>query len=405
MKSWIEISAGALRANFRAVQAVAGPRFAMLVVIKADAYGHGAELCAPVLVEAGAEWLGVGDLEEGLRVRSALARAGLGERGPRLLVMCGFEPEDAPAIVEAGLIPVVWTAEHVDALQRAAEAAGDRVRVRVHVEVDTGMARQGARPGAELAAVLARLARADRVRWEGLFSHLSSSEIVDSTRTREQEALFWQAIEQAYDQPLPPEYLHLGNSSAVDEGTTINSMRRAYRAGGLLVRPGLALYGYALELDSEGLAAGTGYASVRDAGDAMPGMLGEALRPVATWKTRVIGLRKIAAGDTVGYGATFVAGRPMRLALLPVGYADGFRREASSGVGDGWVVIGGQRAPVVGRVSMNLTVVDVTGNAGVCVGDEVVLLGEGVTAEDHARWCGTISYEILCGMRGHRRLV
>jgi len=132
------------------------------------------------------------------------------------------------------------------------------------------------------------------------------------------------------------------------------------------------------------------------------------------WKTRVIGLREIEAGATVGYGATFTAQRPMRLALLPVGYADGFRREASSspqpatapsgdpdsGVGDGWVMIAGQRARVVGRVSMNLTTVDVTGIAGVDVGDEVVLLGEGVSAQDHARWCGTIAYEILCGVRG-----
>jgi alanine racemase len=111
------------------------------------------------------------------------------------------------------------------------------------------------------------------------------------------------------------------------------------------------------------------------------------------------------AGETVGYGATFVAERAMRLALLPVGYADGFRREASSGIGDGWVMIAGQRAPVVGRVSMNLTVVDVTAISDVSVGTEVVLLGEGVSAEDHARWCGTIPYEILCGIRAQARLV
>jgi alanine racemase len=126
------------------------------------------------------------------------------------------------------------------------------------------------------------------------------------------------------------------------------------------------------------------------------------LLPVATWKTRVIDLREIGPGETVGYGATFVSERPMRLALLPVGYADGFRREASSGVGDGWVMIAGQRAPVVGRVSMNLTVVDVTAHEAVRVGDPVVLLGEGVTAEDLAGWCRTIPYEILCGMQGRQ---
>ncbi|HLI76700.1 MAG TPA: alanine racemase C-terminal domain-containing protein, partial [Acidobacteriaceae bacterium] len=114
----------------------------------------------------------------------------------------------------------------------------------------------------------------------------------------------------------------------------------------------------------------------------------------------------LVPGETVGYGATFTAAVPMRVALLPVGYADGFRREASSGLGSGWVVIDGQRAPVLGRVSMNLTVVDVTAHtAPSAIGDEATLLGPGVTAHDHAAWCGTIPYEILCAMRGHRRLV
>ena len=125
------------------------------------------------------------------------------------------------------------------------------------------------------------------------------------------------------------------------------------------------------------------------------------MKPVLTWKTRVIGLREIGVGETVGYGATFTAKSLMSLALLPVGYADGLRRGASSGVGDGWVMVGGRRAAVVGRVSMNLVVVDVTDMAGVAVGDEVVVLGEGVTADDHARWSGTISYEILCGIRAN----
>ena len=151
-----------------------------------------------------------------------------------------------------------------------------------------------------------------------------------------------------------------------------------------MVRPGLALYGHCLPLDT---------------GDV--GELGGRVKPVLTWKTRVIGLREIGAGESVGYGATFVAKSLMRLGLLPVGYADGFRREASSGMGVGWVLIAGRRAPVVGRVSMNLTVVDVTDIAGVAVGDEVVLLGEGVSAEDHARWSGTIPYDILCGIRAH----
>ena len=128
-------------------------------------------------------------------------------------------------------------------------------------------------------------------------------------------------------------------------------------------------------------------------------MLATKLKPALTWKTHVTGLREIEKGTAVGYGATFTAQRRMRIALIPVGYADGFRRAASSGVGNGWVMIAGKKAKVVGRVSMNLTTVDVTGIEGVSVGSEVVLLGEGVSAEDHARWAGTIAYDILCGIK------
>ena len=162
----------------------------------------------------------------------------------------------------------------------------------------------------------------------------------------------------------------------------------------MLVRPGLAIYGYCLPMEDERGAA------IDDAGE-----LCAQLEPVLAWKTRILATREIAAGQTVGYGATFVSGHPMRLALLPVGYADGFRREASSSAGGGWVIIACNRAPVVGRVSMNLTVVDVTEIAEADEGVEVTLLGDGVSAADHAQWCGTIPYEILCGIRAHRRLV
>jgi alanine racemase len=159
-----------------------------------------------------------------------------------------------------------------------------------------------------------------------------------------------------------------------------------------MVRAGLGLYGYLLPIEGvAGMAAeGVG-----------PERVGSAVRPVMAWKTRVIGVREVEAGSTVGYNGTFVAERRMRLALLPVGYADGLRRELSATKQrpGGWVVVRGQRAAVIGRVSMNLTVVDVTDIDGVAVGDEVVLLGDGVTAEDHARLAGTIAYEVLCGVR------
>lgn len=396
MKSWIEISELRLRNNVSAIRAAAGESADVLAVIKADGYGHGAELIAPVLADAGVKWLGVDDVDEGARVRSAL-----GNHDAHLMVMCGMEPGDADRIVEHRLTPVVWTPSHVEALEAAADRAGRRLSV--HLEIDSGMARQGAAPGAELERVVASLRSAKWLRLQGVFSHLSSSEVREGKQTaaqleRLEEAL--DAICSGGDDLLLPECLHLANSSALDEGSTMEWLQRtAGKIGAsVLVRPGLAVYGYCLQIENEN--GGGLLRSPRETGE-----LCHQVQPVLTWKTRVIGTREIAPGQTVGYGATFIADRPMRLALLPIGYADGFRREASSGIGNGWVMIAGRRAPVVGRVSMNLTVVDVTEIAEAAEGVEVTVLGEGVTAQDHARWSGTIPYEILCGMRAERRLV
>lgn len=394
MKSWVEISESRLRGNLAAIRDAAGDGANVLAVIKANGYGHGAELIAPVLVNAGVTWLGVGDVDEGARIRHAL-----GKHDAHIVVMCGMEPGDADRIVENRLTPVVWTPAHVQALEAAAERAGRRVAV--HLEIDSGMSRQGAAPGPELEFVVDALHRSKWLRMEGVFSHLSSSEV----RHGHETAVQLERLQRAFDllktkdgEILIPEWIHLANSSALDEGSTtewVHHIGAAMRAG-VLVRPGLALYGYCLELESE------------NGGLLPPGMtmgqLCRDLQPVLTWKTHVIAMREIEAGQTVGYGATFVAERPMRLALLPVGYADGFRREASSGLGNGWVRIAGQRAAVVGRVSMNLTVVDVTEIAEAAEGVEVTLLGEDVSAEDHARWCETVPYEILCGIRAEHRL-
>ncbi len=379
MKSWAEISGAALGANLRAVQSVAGEGVEVLAVVKANGYGHQGALVAQELVAAGCGWLGVSDVEEGARVRAAVGA------DARILVMCAMEPADAAEIVAHGLTPVVWTMEHLEAMEAAASAAGKRVAV--HVEVDTGMSRQGVAGGAALAELLARIVASEWLVCEGVMSHLASSEMAGSGVTARQRERFAAALEQVSAVGVAPSWVHLGNTSAVDEGSTMKWVREtAQKMGGrAMVRTGLAVYGYCLEVASQEGKSGAG-------------SLVSKLRPAMTWKTRVVDVREIAAGETVGYGATFVATQPMRLALLPVGYADGFRRAGSSGVGDGWVMIAGRRAAIVGRVSMNLTTVDVSGME-VSAGDEVVLLGEGVTAEDHARWSATISYDILCGVR------
>jgi alanine racemase len=385
VKSWVEISGERLVENLRAVQAIVNDHGGAetLAVVKANAYGHDAAIVAPLLVKAGVEWLGAADVEEGVRVRGVVGD------GVRVLVMCALEEADCKEVIEHDLTPVVWTLEHVAWLERA--AAGREVRV--HLEIDTGMARQGVDLSG-VAEVAERLAGSNGVRCEGVMSHLVAAEVEGSEVTRRQRQKLTAALQIVVSKGVRVEWLHLGASSAVDEGSTLGWMRELAAEVGakVMMRPGLALYGYCMALSAENKG---------DAGRA--GALEGRLKRVLTWKTRVIGLREIGAGETVGYGATYTAKSLMRLALLPVGYADGFRRAGSSGVGDGWVMIAGRKARVVGRVSMNLMVVDITDIEGVAVGDEVVLLGDGVTAEDHARWSGTISYEILCGIRAKFR--
>ncbi len=372
MHQWIEISEPRLAANFERIQAAAGVGTTVLAVIKANAYGHGAEACAPMLVRAGATWLGVTCASEGARVRRALNAAGL---AAEILIMSGFLPEDAPQIGECRLTPVLWTTEQVSWL---AALPGTRV----HIEVDTGMGRQGV--AADAVDELLRAISAAGLVADGLFTHFSSSEVTHSPVTSRQQERFAAVIEQVAAAGLRPTWVHAGNSSAVDNGTPAaewTAQLAAALGARPMVRTGIALYGYTLEGGSSLVLHGQ-------------------LEPVMTWKAQVLATRWLEAGDTVGYSATFTADRPMQVALLPVGYADGLRRELSSTNASpgGWVMLHGQRAPILGRISMNLTVVDVTAIKGVQAGDEAVVLGDGVTADDHARLAGTIAYEILCGI-------
>jgi alanine racemase len=384
VKVWVEVSEERLAENFRAVARAAGAETEVLAVVKANAYGHGKERCSTMLVRAGARWLGVTCAGEGERVRFALGAMAsrLGDaKAPDILVMCGFLPEDVDTIVEWGFTPVVWTLEQIDLLRGRGE-------IRVHVEVDTGMGRQGVRPGAEMDALLDATRSAGLV-VDGIFTHFCESEIAGSELTRTQQRRFEEAVAQVRARGFRPAWVHAGNSSTVDNPAQASPwlVELAKSIGArAMVRSGLAMYGYCLPIEGA---------------EAARSKVRRELRPVMQWKTHVLAVRELAKGETVGYGATFTAPAPMRVALLPVGYADGLRRElsASNERPGGWVMVGGRRADIVGRVSMNLTTVDVTGIAGVAAGDEVVLLGDGVTAEDHARLAGTIPYEILCGVR------
>jgi len=388
MTSWTEISDERLTANFRAIEQAVGSQTSVLAVVKANAYGHGIDRCSVALARAGAPWLGVTGAPEGAQVRRALAEAGMARAAqPAILVMCGFLPEDVEAIAEHALTPVVWTPEQIGWLQGSDLA--------VHIEVDTGMARQGVHPGEELDDLIAEIAAAG-LTLDGVLTHFCAAEVAHSQLTQTQERRFEAAIAQIRRQGLAPKWVHAGSSSSVDNPAQSSpwlvELANSVDARAM-VRCGCALYGYCVPID--GPAAASVHSRLR-----------ASLKPVMTWKTRVVSLRDLAAGETVGYNATFTARAPMRLAMLPVGYADGLRRELSGTDArpGGWVILRSgdgspQRAAIVGRVSMNLTMVDVTDLHGVRIGDEVIVLGDGITADDHARLAQTIPYEILCAVR------
>jgi len=391
VKSWVEVSERRLTANYRLLAETAGAEISVLGVVKADAYGHGAEVCAPVLVRAGAKWLGVTDAAEGMAVRRALAGAEVS-----VLVMSGLLGDEAEAVVQHSLTPVVWNRQQMEWLAEAAERCGSGP-VAVHLEIDSGMARQGVAAGEELCDLLEWLRDQKKIMLDGVMTHFASAEVAGSAQTLAQQGHFEEAMWLVEDAGFRPAWVHAGNSSTLDnngDATQSLGWLRSIAAGcgaRPMVRSGLGLYGYCLPIEGD-----HGAAQVRNG-----------LLPVMTWKTRVIGVRDVQAGETVGYNATFEAQRTMRLALVPVGYADGLRRELSGSntAAGGWMIVQGQRAAIVGRVSMNLTIVDVSGIPDVAVGDEVVVLGDGITADDHALLARTIAYEIVCGVRSAAHLV
>jgi alanine racemase len=376
--TWAEVSLSALAANYRRLQSAAAGAEVMGVV-KADGYGHGAAQCALALAQANeipAQWLGVTDAAEGAAVRRAVK-----DPAVRILLMRGLLAGEIESAMEAALTPVVWTVAQMDALEAAAVRL-DIKEFAVHMEIDTGMSRQGVSP-AELPAMLARFTQSSPLRLEGVMTHFAAAEEVASPQNDSQMKIFEQALEQIRAAGLRPEWIHAGSTSTVDAGSALPVLLRLAERSKtrLMCRAGIGLYGYALPL--------TGAASQ---------VHGE-LEPVLAWKTRILSISDTAPGARVGYNGTFIAEKPMRLALLPVGYADGLRRELSNA---GEVLITGKRARIVGRVSMDVTIVDVTAVPGAKAGDEVVILGtqggERITADDHARIAGTIAYEILCGI-------
>jgi alanine racemase len=378
---WVEISTQSLEDNYLFLNSLADGRAELLAVVKSDAYGHSLALCAPAAVRAGARWLGVTSVDEAMAARALCPDA-------RILVLCGCFPGEGPAVVEHGLTPVVWEPWQLDELEGAARAAGAAAgSIPVHLEIDTGMSRQGASFD-HLPGILARFSAASPLRLDGVLTHLLAPDESDGRATEAQMARLNQALKQiaAVKTAAPairPEWLSVGSSASLLSGAAARIGALAQRwSMKALMRPGLALYGVAPQFEPDEPPA---VASSR-----------AGLQPVLTWKTRVVSLRTVSAGAVVGYNGTFVATEPMRLALLAVGYADGLDRRLGNNFS---LLVRGQRAPLVGRVSMDLAVLDVTEIDAVQPGDEVVILGsqgsETISADDHAEATGTIPWEVF----------
>jgi alanine racemase len=355
--TFAEINLGALRANYRALTAYTNGA-SIMAVVKADAYGHGAVEIARALRQEGCAHFGVATVEEARELRAA----GIAER---LYLLAGFFSDQTTEIVDLELTAAIFDLSLIEPLNHAASVSG-RPGFRVHLEIDTGATRLGISPS-DLEEAAARLRHAHSLKVEGASTLLANAGDPSSPITDGQLAVFRDALGTLRAAGFNLPVRHVANSAAM--------VLRA-DAHFTLMRPGLAMYGL------------PPVPAVRDHVE---------LRPVMTFKTRVLQVKRVAAGSGVSYGHTFVAPRESVIGVLSVGYADGYRRGLQHG---GEVIVRGRRARIVGAVCMDLTMVDLTDVPGAAIGDEVILWGGAgeamISVNDVARLAQTISYEMLC---------
>jgi alanine racemase len=363
--NWVEIDGAAIHHNVSEFRRRVGTSVKIGAVVKSNAYGHGMLEVAALALEAGADWLCVNDIDEALRLRAAWARV------PILIL--GYVALDAlREVVEHDLRPVVYNHETLERLEEAAERL--RRRVRVHLKVETGTHRQGVSE-AEIAAFVTRLASSGWLELEGMSTHFANIEDTTDHRFAEAQIAAFQRVHDALRErggPIPMRHAACSAAALLFTRTHLD-----------LIRIGISLYGLWPSKET--------YVSLLEKGRTTLD-----LRPALAWKTRIAQVKAVPEGGYVGYGCTFRTTRASRIAVLPVGYHEGYDRRLS---GVAHVLVRGRRAAVRGRVCMNMCMVDVTDIPGVAVEDEVVLLGgqadERIGAEQLAAWCGTIPYEIV----------
>lgn len=360
--TWVEINLDNLASNLHSIKKFVGQHLGFMAVVKADAYGHGAVCCAKRLEAEGIDWLGVALVEEGLELR---------ENGVNISILClgSFWAGQEKALLENNLTPVVYQVEMAELLNRA--AAERNLIVDVHVKVDTGMGRIGVR--FDLVKEFAEeMKKFKNLRIDGIMSHLAAADnLSENDFTNQQINKFNNAVQIFKAKGFNPSYKDLANSP----GAVAHENSR-----GNLVRIGGILYGLG--------------------GDVLPkGIAQPNLVPVMSLYTRIANLKRVPKGETLGYSRTFVTKKDSLIATVPIGYQDGYRRSLSN---KGRVIVNGVYAPVIGRVSMDWTILDVTEVPNVKVSDEVILIGEKselkVSAEELAEKVNSISYEITCGI-------
>lgn len=389
--NWAEVSLSAIRHNFRVLQQHVGPQVTICCVVKCDAYGHGYAECARALSEEGAQWFGVTSTDEGVAMREAGITA-------RVLIMVGAWRGEEEDILHYSLTPALSRVEELESFAAAVRRLRHAKPLPVHLKVDTGMHRLGL-PLDQLDRFAEQLRRTPEIELEGVFSHLASSEVLDDLGTAQQILRFEEVLGTLSARGLHTRLRHLANTSAAIE-------RPETRHN--FIRPGLAIYGHELP-------------PIRHDGTLIKSAASLDLRPALQWKTCVISLRDVDAHQPLGYGGTYITPTAARIAVIASGYGDGYSRRhsypkpgsvkaapGSPGTNGSApqdhtsVLIRGQRAPVVGRVAMDMTLVDVSHIAGCQIGDEVALIGRSgsdeITAWDVARWSDTLPYEVMCNL-------
>jgi alanine racemase len=353
------VNLGRLEHNIRSLRALTSPETAFMAIVKANAYGHGAEKTARCAIESGASWLGVALPEEGAELR---------EKGIAvpILVLGEIDEEQCGTVLEYGLTQAVPSMETANCLNQAAISVGKKASI--HLKLDTGMGRIGFRSLEGLKKAARELKEMEGLSVDGAFTHFASADETDPEYTREQIKKFNSMIQILKESGFQPYVLHASNSAGI---------LRFPEANYSLVRGGISIYGYYPSTDSS-------------LSDSVP------LLPVLQWETKIVHIKNVEAGSSISYGRTYTASVERRIATIPVGYADGYNRLLSNRAD---VLIRGRRAPVIGRICMDQALVDISGIPEASLGDSVVLLGEQgretISADELADLCGTISYEIL----------